>query len=272
MRPRPLWRRPAGPDSNLARRDPALAACSCRIAVGRHRGGIGRAGGRLRLSLATMPGAGPARLLPRSRRRSEHWCLAVDRVRYVGEPVAVALARDRYTAEDALEQIAVSYRPLPAVIDPVAAAESAAPVLHPALGCNVVSDRQFRYGDPEAAFAAAAHRIAITSAYPRNSGTPIECFVVIAEYLPGEDGYEITANFQGPFAMHPVMALALGVPANRLRLKTPPDSGGSFGAKHAVFPYIVLMALAARKAGRPVKWVENRIEHLVAARPRRPTG
>ena len=73
----------------------------------------------------------------------------------------------------------------------------------------------------------------------------IETFVVLAEYLPGEDAYEITANFQGPLAMHPVMALALGVPANRLRLRTPPDSGGSFGAKHAVFPHIVLMALAA---------------------------
>jgi 2-furoyl-CoA dehydrogenase large subunit len=65
--------------------------------------------------------------------------------------------------------------------------------------------------------------------------------------------------------MHPVMAMALGVPGNRLRLRTPPHSGGSFGAKHAVFPYVVLLALAARKAGRPVKWVESRLEHLVAA-------
>ena len=64
--------------------------------------------------------------------------------------------------------------------------------------------------------------------------------------------------------MHPVMALALGVAGNRLRLRTPAHSGGSFGAKHAVFPYIVLLALAARKAGRPVKWVESRLEHLVS--------
>jgi 2-furoyl-CoA dehydrogenase large subunit len=195
----------------------------------------------------------------------EHWCLAVDRVRYVGEPIAVVLARDRYTAADALELIEVSYRPLPAVIGPVAAAGSATPLLHPALGCNVISDRSFRYGDPETAFASAAHRITVTTTYPRNSGSPIEGFVVIAEYLPGEGVYEVTANFQGPLAMHPVMAMALDVPANRLRLKTPPDSGGSFGVKHAVFPYIVLMAIAARKAGRPVKWVEERIEHLVAA-------
>jgi len=195
----------------------------------------------------------------------EHWCLAVDRVRYVGEPVAVVLARDRYTAADALELIEVSYRPLPAVIDPVAATGSAAPLLHPALGCNVISDRSFRYGDPETAFASAAHRITVTTTYPRNSGSPIEGFVVIAEYLPGEGVYEVTANFQGPLAMHPVMAMALDVPANRLRIKTPPDSGGSFGVKQAVFPYIVLMAIAARKADRPVRWVEERSEHLVAA-------
>src|SRR5258705_9491545 len=99
-----------------------------------------------------------------------------------------------------------------AIVDPEAAALPQAPLLHPAVGSNIVSDRSFRYGDPEAAFATAAHRIAITTRYPRNSGTPIETFVVLAEHLPGEDSYEVTANFQGPLAMHPVMALALGVP------------------------------------------------------------
>jgi 2-furoyl-CoA dehydrogenase large subunit len=195
----------------------------------------------------------------------EQWCLALDRVRYVGEPVAVALGRDRHAAEDALEQIAVEYRPLPAIVDPEAATMPEAPLLHPAVGGNIVSHRSFRYGDPEAAFAAAAHRVSVTTRYPRNAGAPIETFVVVAEYLPGEGVYEVTANFQGPMAMHPVMALALGVPGNRLRLKTPPDSGGSFGAKHAVFLYIVLICLAARKSGHPVKWVETRLEHLTAA-------
>ena len=195
----------------------------------------------------------------------EHWCLAQDRVRHVGEPVAVVLARTRHDAEDALERVAVDYRVLPALVDPAAAARPDAALLHPALGSNIVSERAFRYGDPEAAFAKAAHRISLTADYPRNAGTPLECFVVAAEYLPGEGVYEITANFQGPLAMHPVMALALGVPGNRLRLRTPPDSGGSFGAKHAIFPYIVLLALCARKSGRPVKWVETRLEHLTAA-------
>ncbi len=195
----------------------------------------------------------------------EHWCLAVDRVRYVGEPVAVVLADDRYRAEDALDAIKVEYRPLPAVVDPGAAATEAAPVLHPAVGGNIVSDRRFRYGDPDAAFAAAPHRIAITVDYPRNAVTPIECLGVLAQYFPADDVYEATSSFMGPFALHPVMALALKVPANRLRLKTPPESGGSFGVRQSVFPYVVLMSVAARAAGRPVKWIEDRLEHLAAA-------
>jgi 2-furoyl-CoA dehydrogenase large subunit len=103
-------------------------------------------------------------------------------VHYVGEPVAVVLARDRYTASDALERIEVTYRPLPLVIDPVAAIDPAAPVLHAGRGGNVISERSFCYGDPEAAFAAAAHRISLNVRYPRNSGTPIECYVVVSEY------------------------------------------------------------------------------------------
>jgi 2-furoyl-CoA dehydrogenase large subunit len=197
--------------------------------------------------------------------KMEHWCLAVDRVRYVGEPVAVVLAQDRYAAEDVLDRIAVEYRPLPPIIDTRAAATAEAPVLHPGVGANVVSDRRFRYGDSDAAFARAARRIAITVDYPRNAVTPIECLGVLAQYHPGDDAYEATSSFMGPFAMHPVMALALKVPANRLRLKTPPDSGGSFGVKQSVFPYVVLMCVAARKAGRPVKWIEDRLEHLVGA-------
>ncbi len=192
------------------------------------------------------------------------WPIAVDRVRYVGEPVAVVVATDRYVAEDALELIEVEYEPLQAVVDPKEALASKT-LLHDGLKSNVASDRSFRYGDPEAAFAKAAHKISVDIHYPRNSCTPIETYGVIAEYDPGEDAYDVTANFMGPFSMHPVMARALKVPGNRFRLRTPPDSGGSFGVKQGVFPYIVLMALAARIADRPVKWVEDRLEHLAAS-------
>jgi 2-furoyl-CoA dehydrogenase large subunit len=199
------------------------------------------------------------------RQPMEHWVLAVDKVRYVGEPVAVVIAEDRYRAEDALDAIKVEYEPLPVVIEPMAATTADAPVLHEAVGSNVVVDREYRYGDPDKAFEEAPHKISLTVNYPRNSCTPIECFVVLAEYSEAEEGYNIQSNFQGPFGLHSVMARALKVPGNKLRLRMPADSGGSFGVKQGVFPYVVMMALAARKAGAPVKWVEDRLEHLQAA-------
>jgi 2-furoyl-CoA dehydrogenase large subunit len=193
------------------------------------------------------------------------WPIAVGCVRYVGEPVAVVVAADRYLAEDALDLIEVDYAPLPAVVQPQQALDPASTALHEGLGGNIASDRSFRYGDPEAAFAAAAHRVAVDVHYPRNSCTPIETYGVVADYDPGEDAYDVLATFQGPFSIHPVLARALKVPGNRLRLRTPPDSGGSFGVKQGVFPYIALMGIAARVAGRPVKWIEDRLEHLTAS-------
>lgn len=195
----------------------------------------------------------------------EYRCLATDRVRFVGEPVAVVLASNRYLAEDALELIKVEYRPLQAVIDPVIAAGSEAPVLHPKVGSNIVVSRDYSHGDVAGAFARAPHKTALTVHFPRNSLTPMEGFAVIAEFLGDEDGYETTANFQGPFSMHAVMARALRVPSNLLRLKVPPNSGGSFGVKLVLYVSIVLMCVAARVAKRPVKWIEDRLEHLAAA-------
>ena len=145
----------------------------------------------------------------------ECWPIAVDRVRYVGEPVAIVVASDRYRAEDAVDLIEMRYRPLPAVVDPVAAATADSPLLHPAINSNVVGERTFRYGDPERAFAEAAHRVRVDVRYPRNSCTPIETYGIVAEYDADEDAYDVLANFQGPFSLHPVMARALKVPGNR---------------------------------------------------------
>ena len=193
------------------------------------------------------------------------WALAVERVRYVGEPVAVVVAESRYIAEDAAELVRIVYEPLPAVIDPRAACAEGAPLLHPAAKTNQVSVRTFSYGDTATAFARADRRVRLTVEYPRLSFTPMECYVVVAEYRPADGSYDVLANFQGPFSTHPVMARALRVPGPKLRLRIPPDSGGSFGIKLSVFPYIVLTAIASRLTGRPVKWVEDRAEHLLAA-------
>lgn len=198
------------------------------------------------------------------KQRIDSWSLAVDRVRHVGEAVAVVLADDRARAEDGGEQLDVRYSPLKAVVDPRAAIARGAPVLHEAVGSNVPHERHFSYGDPTGAFAAAPHVTEITIDYPRNCGSPMEGCVVLAQYDPAENAYDVLSNFQGPFSAHPVMAKALRVPPSRLRLRTPANSGGSFGSKLASFPAIVLACAAARLTGRPVKWVEDRLEHLAA--------
>ncbi|WP_249164265.1 molybdopterin cofactor-binding domain-containing protein [Bradyrhizobium jicamae] len=195
----------------------------------------------------------------------ECWPIAVGRVRYAGEPVAVVVAESRYLAEDAIDLIEVEYEALPPVIDPIRAMDADSALLHDGFPNNIASDRSFKYGEPDQIFAEAERIIGISIRYPRNSCTPIETYGVVAEYDPGEQAFDVLANFQGPFSIHAVLSRALKVPGNRLRLRTPPDSGGSFGVKQGVFPYIALIAAAARATGRPVKWIEDRLEHLTAS-------
>jgi 2-furoyl-CoA dehydrogenase large subunit len=183
------------------------------------------------------------------------YAAAHETVRFVGEPVAVVVARDRYVAEDALELIDVEYEPLEPLLDPAAAVETVA----------CVSDRSFSYGDVDAALAQAALVVRETFRFPRWSCTPVECYGVVCDWNAAEGSLTAWANFQGPFTLHSVAAGALGLPGSKLRLITPPDSGGSFGIKSAVFAYVVLMGLASRKLGVPVRWTEDRLEHLAAS-------
>jgi 2-furoyl-CoA dehydrogenase large subunit len=193
----------------------------------------------------------------------EYRAAAVDVVRYVGEPVAVVVARDRYVAEDAAELVEVDYDPLPVAAGLEAALGEDAPVLHPAAGGNVVSDRRFAYGDAAGALAGADLVVRKTFRHPRSSCTPVEGYGVICHWQG--DGVTAWSNFQGPFTLHGVTAAALGIPISKLRLVSPPDSGGSFGVKASVYPYIVLMALASRRCCVPVRWTEDRVEHLLAS-------
>jgi 2-furoyl-CoA dehydrogenase large subunit len=199
-----------------------------------------------------------------TRKLKYHPC-AVGRTRYFGEPVAVVVASDRYVAEDALDLINVTYQPRPAVVDPEAALAEGAPLLHEELGSNVVHERSFIYGDPEQHFRTAERVISVKVPYPRINSTPIETYGVIADHDAGSGRYNVWSNFQGPYALHPIMCDALGVRSHQLRLIFAPASGGSFGIKQGVYPYIVLIALASRKLGCPVKWIEDRLEHLAAS-------
>jgi 2-furoyl-CoA dehydrogenase large subunit len=192
---------------------------------------------------------------------------AVDKVRFVGEPIAVVVASDRYTAEDAAELVAVDYEPLDPVTGIRGALEPDAPLLHEDNGSNVATDRTFSFGPVDEAFASAAHVVEGEYDFPRYSSVPMECYSVIAHWTEEADGpsVESWANFHGPFTMVPVMAGALGVPTSKVRLHVPADIGGSFGIKAGIYPYVVLMALASKHAGTPVRWTEDRVEHLLAS-------
>jgi len=176
---------------------------------------------------------------------------AVGTARYVGEPLAVVVARDRYVAEDAAELVAVEYDPLETVVD-VTTAEP-------------IHDRSFHYGDVDEALAQAALVVRETFRVPRSTCMPVECFGVVCDWDHGAERLTAWANFQGPFTLHGVAAAALGLRGDRLRLLTPPDSGGSFGIKAAILPYVVLLGLASRELGVPVRWTEDRLEHLAAS-------
>ncbi len=190
---------------------------------------------------------------------------ALDKVRYVGEPVAVVVADDRYLAEDAAAEVVVDYEPLPAVASIDDAIAPDAPRLFDDASSNVLATRTFRYGDPESAFARADRVFNFDYTFPRSFATPMETYGVVAQFERTPDRYTVWSNFQGPYVLHPLMAGALRVPGNRLRLITPQASGGSFGIKQAVFAYIVLLCGVSRALGVPVKWIEDRLEHLSAS-------
>ena len=175
--------------------------------------------------------------------------------RYVGEPLAVVVARDRYVAEDAVELIQVDYEPLEPVLDVDAAVEGEA----------CVHDRSFAYGEVEDALAKADLVVRERFSFPRWSCTPVECYGVVCDWDEPTETLTAWANFQGPFTLHSVAAAALRLPGAKLRLITPRDSGGSFGIKSAVYAYVVLIGLAARRFGVPVRWTEDRLEHLAAS-------
>lgn len=195
----------------------------------------------------------------------KYYPIAVDKVRYVGEPVAVVVAENRYTAEDAMDKIKVAYEPLDVVVDIEEALKSESPPLHEEVGSNILNDRYFHYGNVDNAFENADHVIKRKFKFPKVNTTPVENYGVIGNYTKSEGSYTIWSNFHGPFTLHSVMKAALKVPSNHLRIITPKDIGGSYGIKSAVYPYMVLIAVVSRILDVPVKWIEDRQEHLLAS-------
>ncbi len=187
--------------------------------------------------------------------------LAADVVRYVGEPLAVVVAEDAYAAEDAAELVDADIDPLPTVLTAAAAALEGAPPLFPA--GNIAADVSMGYGDAEAGFARAAHVAETEIEIGRHTAVPLEPRALLAEPDPRTGGLSITGMTKVPVFNAGVLAGMLGIDETLIHVRAI-DTGGGFGVRGEFYPEDYLVPWLARTLGRPVKWAEDRAEHLVA--------
>jgi CO/xanthine dehydrogenase Mo-binding subunit len=188
--------------------------------------------------------------------------LAGERVRYVGEPVAVVVAEDAHALADALDAVRVEYEPLPALGSVEAAAASPTRV-HEPWADNTTLPVSATTGDAEAAFARAEVVVGGRFRHPRLAAAPIETRGAIAWPDAESGALVVWASIQNPYRLRDAVATALGLPAESVRVRVP-DVGGGFGPKGDVYPDEILVATAALKLGRPVKWIEGRREDFMA--------
>ena len=187
--------------------------------------------------------------------------LADGRIRYVGEPVAAVVADDPYLAEDAAELVAAELEPLPVVLDAREAVDPGAAELHDGGNEALVLER--RYGDAAGAFARAAHVVEIEVEVGRHTGVPLETRGLVADYDEALDRLTIWGATKVPHFNRGVLARLLGMEERHIALRTA-DAGGGFGVRGEFYPEDFLVPFLARALRRPVKWIEDRAEHLVA--------
>ncbi len=195
--------------------------------------------------------------------------LAGEVVRHVGEPVAFIVAESRYLAEDALELIDVEYEPLPAAVELEAAAEPGSPLVHEDAGTNVAAHYTQRVGDPEAAFARAAHVFRERIVMDRGTAASMETRGIVAIWDGQTRSLVIYDSTQSPIPIRNGLARLFGLPQSSVRVVAP-DVGGGFGPKIMMFyPEEILVPFAAMRLGRPVKWIEDRRENFVSTNQER---
>jgi carbon-monoxide dehydrogenase large subunit len=188
--------------------------------------------------------------------------LARDKVRFVGEPIAVVVAVDRYVAEDGAASVKVEYEPLGAVPDARAAVAGGAVLLHEPLGDNVAADFTVRVGDADAAFRSAEIVTRGTYYAHRYTGMPLETRGVVARYDAGAGHLTVWTSTQWPHTVRDALREILGLAEHQVRVVAP-DMGGAFGVKQEIYPEELVLAMLAVRLGAPVKWIETRREHLL---------
>jgi carbon-monoxide dehydrogenase large subunit len=210
-------------------------------------------GGMRGLDAMPMPGL----------KKPERRAMAVDRVRYVGDPVAVVLAENRYIAEDALGLLEIDYEPLPAAVDPEAAMAEHAPLLYEEFGTNVAFVSPASGGDIAAAFAQADHVIKLRLVNQRLAPGSLEPRACFFDYDAASGTLSAWLSSQAMFRARETLAGFLGLDRSRIRVHNA-DVGGGFGAKTGFLGEEIIAAALAVKYERSVKWIEGRRENLQA--------
>jgi carbon-monoxide dehydrogenase large subunit len=190
----------------------------------------------------------------------DHWVLAKDEVKHVGDPVALVIGDDRYGVYDAAEDVVVEYDPLPVITDPEQALESDSPLVHERFGTNKVCEWSLGGGDLEAGFAEADVIVERRVVNHRMAGAAIEPRGVLAEYRA--DRLTVWSSTQVPHFLRLFLATLLGIGEERVRVIAP-EVGGGFGSKLQIYAEEIGCAWASRKLGRPVKWIETRSEGMM---------
>jgi carbon-monoxide dehydrogenase large subunit len=193
----------------------------------------------------------------------QHYALSLDRVRHVGEAVAAVVATSEAIATDAAADVTVDWEPLPAVVEPAAAMAAGAPQLFDDAPKNVEHENQIKAGDPDAAFAKAHRVVKQRMNNQRLSGVPLESRACLAAPDPASGGLIVWSSHQAPHNQRKDVATVLGLPENQVRVIAP-EVGGGFGVKFGLYPEDAVLAYLARRFRIPVRWVETRIEHMVA--------
>lgn len=188
--------------------------------------------------------------------------LAIDRVCWQGEPVAVAVAGSRAAAEDAVERIGMEWEPLAAVVDSATALDPGTPVIHDELGSNLAFERRFEAGDTKAGFAGSRTTAEAVFRFDRQTGVTPEPRTILADFSAPDGPLTVYHSGQTPHVMQALLAKHLGLPEHRVRVVSP-DVGGAYGIKIHFYGDEVATAALACILGRPVKFVADRLESFV---------
>jgi carbon-monoxide dehydrogenase large subunit len=193
----------------------------------------------------------------------QHWALSTEVVRHVGEAVAAVVADSDYAAHDGVDAVQVDWEPLPAVTDVFAATATGAPQLHADAPGNIEHKNQIKSGDPDAVFARARRIVKQRMVSQRLCGVAMEPRACVAAPDPTTSGIVVWATHQAPHNLRADLSRVIGLDQNLIRVINP-DMGGGFGVKFGCYPEDVVLAALARHHRLALKWVETRVEHMVA--------